>query len=95
MFKVCFQVKTYLEMQQMGWEQWQECLRIAKAIVDEVRGELKLFKETGDKAHKTKADELKRSLPGACFQASGFEVSVGTKKFNKVLTSLKGSRNNV
>ena len=83
MFKVTFQVKTWLEMQRMGQEQWQECLRIAKAIVAEVRKELKLYKETNDKAHKTKADELKRSLPGACFQASGFEVSVGTKKYNK------------
>ena len=83
MFKVTFQVKTYCEMQQMGWNQWQECLKLAKAIVAEVRSELKLYKETGDKAHKTKADELKRSLPGACFQASGFEVSIGTKKYNE------------
>lgn len=83
MFKVTYQVKTYLEMSRMGREEWQECLRIAKDIVAEVRKELKLFKETDDKAHKTKADALKRSLPGACFQASGFEVCVGTKKYNK------------
>ena len=83
MFKVTYQVSTWLEMQRMGQEQWQECLRIAKVIVAKVRKELKLYKETGDKTHKTKADELKRSLPGACFQASGFEVSIGTKKYNK------------
>ncbi len=83
MFKVTYQVKTYLQMQQMGRAQWQECLRIAKEIVAQVRKELKLYRETGDKQHKDKADELKRSLPGACFQASGFEVSVGTKKYNK------------
>ena len=83
MFKITYQVKTYLEMQQMGWKEWQECLAIAKPIVEKVRLELKLYAETGDKAHKTKADEWKRTLPGACFQASDYEVSVGTKKYNK------------
>ena len=78
-----FQVKTYLEMQQMGWKEWQECLAIAKPIVEKVRLELKAFAETGDKAYKTKADELKRTLPGACFQASDFEESIGVKKYNK------------
>ena len=83
MFKVTYQVRTYLDMNQMGRNEWQQCLRIAKSIVEGVRHELKLYAETGDKTHKDKADELKRSLPGACFQASGFEVSVGTKKYNK------------
>ncbi len=83
MFKVSFQVNFWLEMQRMGQAQWQECLRIAKEIVKKVRHELKLYKETGNKEYKDQADELKRSLPGACFQASGFEVSVGTKKYNK------------
>ena len=83
MFKITYQVKTYLEMQQMGWKEWQECLATAKPIVEKVRIELKAYAETGDKAHKKKADEWKRSLPGACFQASDFEVSVGTKAFNK------------
>ena len=83
MFKISYQVKTYLEMMQMGRKEWQQCLAIAKTIVENVRQELKLFAETGDKAHKEKADELKRSLPGICFQAADFELSVGTKKFNK------------
>lgn len=83
MFKITYQVKTYLEMMQMGRKEWQKCLAIAKTIVENVRQELKLFAETGDKAHKDKADELKRSLPGVCFQAADFEMSVGTKKFNK------------
>lgn len=83
MFKITYQVHTYLEMQHMGWAEWQKCLSIARPIVAEVRKELKAFAETGCKAHKEKADELKRSLPGACFQASDFEVSVGTKKYNK------------
>ena len=83
MYKVSFQVSTWLQMQQMSWEEWQKCLKLAKSIVEEVRRELKLFRESGDKAHKKKADELKRSLPGACFQASDFEVSIGTKKYNK------------
>lgn len=83
MFKVSYQVSTWLQMQQMNQVEWQKCLKLAKSIVEEIRRELKLFKESGDKSHKTKADELKRSLPGACFQASGFEVSIGTKKYNK------------
>ena len=79
MFKVSYQVKIYLEMLQMGRKHWHECLKLSQSIVEEIRHELKLYKETGDKSHKSKADELKRSLPGACFQVSGFEVSVGTK----------------
>lgn len=83
MYKLTYQLKTYLEMQQMGWKEWQECLATAKPIVEKVRQEMKAYAETGDKAHKKKADEWKRSLPGACFQASDFEVSIGTKAFNK------------
>lgn len=83
MFKVTYQVKTWLQMERMGWKQWQESLELAKAIVAEVRRLLKLYKETGDKRYKDQADEQKRSLPGACFQASDYEVSVGTKKYNK------------
>lgn len=83
MFKITYQVKTFLEMMQMGRREWQECLRTAKPVVEAIRQELKLYAETGDKVHKTKADELKRSLPGICFQAADFEMSVGTKKFNK------------
>ena len=83
MYKLTYQLKTYLEMQQMGWKEWQECLAIAKPIVEKVRPELKAFAETGDKTHKTKADEWKRTLPGACFQASDFKESIGVKEFNK------------
>ena len=83
MYKITYQVKTYLEMMQMGRKEWQECLHTAKPIVADIRQELKLFAETGDKTHKEKAGELKRSLPGICFQAADFELSVGTKKFNK------------
>ena len=83
MFKITYQVSTWLEMQHLGWEQWQQCLEVAKDIVAEVRRLLKLYHETGDKTYKTQADAKKRTLPGACFQASEFEVSVGTKKYNK------------
>ena len=83
MFKVTYQVKTWLQMERMGWKQWQESLELAKAIVAEVRRLLKLYKETGDKRYKDQADEQKRSLPGACFQASDYEESVGKKKYNK------------
>lgn len=83
MFKVTYQLKTYLQMLQMGCEEWQECLRLAAPIVDELRRENKAFAETGDATHEDKAGELKRSLPGACFQAAAFAVSTGTKKYNK------------
>ena len=83
MFKVTYQVKTWLQMERMGWKQWQECLELATPIVAEVRRLRKLYKETGDKQYKDKADELKRSLPGACFQASDYDESVGKKKYNK------------
>lgn len=83
MFKVTYQVKTWLQMERMGWKQWQESLELAAPIVAEVRRLRKLYKETGDERYKDKADELKRSLPGACFQASDYEESVGKKKYNK------------
>lgn len=83
MFKVTYQVRTYCEMQQMGWEEWQQAMQKAKDIVAEIRCEYKAYLETGDETHKQKADELKRTLPGACFQASEFAVSIGTKKYNK------------
>ena len=83
MFKVCYQVRTYLQMEQMGWEEWQKAMQIAKPIVEEVRREYKAFLETGDETHKKKADELKRTLPGACFQASEFAESIGVKAYNK------------
>lgn len=83
MFKISYQVRTFMEMSRMGCNEWKECLRIAKGIAVAVRNELKLYRESGDNTHKKKADELKRTLPGICFQASGFEVSIGTKKYNK------------
>lgn len=33
MFRITYQVKTYLAMEQMGWEEWQKCLRLAAHIV--------------------------------------------------------------
>ena len=83
MFRITYQVNTWLAMSRMGHKEWLECLQKAKAIVAEVRRELRAFAETGDKAHKAKADAAKRSLPGACFQAAEFAVSVGTKTYNK------------
>ena len=83
MFRITYQKNTWLQMQQMGWEEWKDCLSKSKNIVEDVRRELRLYAETGDKSHKEKAALLKRSLPGACFQASDFEVSTGTKKYNK------------
>ena len=83
MFRITYLVRVFCEMQQMTWEAWQEAMQKAKSIVAEIRHEFKAYKETGDTTHKDKADELKRTLPGACFQAGDFAMSIGTKKYNK------------
>ncbi|MBR3480307.1 MAG: hypothetical protein IKH32_06370, partial [Prevotella sp.] len=83
MFRITYQARVFLQMEQMTWEAWQEAMQKAKPIVAEIRREFKAYKETGDAAHKDKADELKRTLPGACFQAGDFAVSIGTKKYNR------------
>ena len=89
MFKITYQVRTYCEMQQMGWDEWQKAMEIAKDIVKRYRQMLADMKQLTDEAARKKAklaaDAVKRTLPGACFQASEFEVSVGDdpkKKYN-------------
>lgn len=68
MFRFTYQERTYLPMKQMGFKEWQQCLKTAAPIVAKIRsGQV----------------ELKTSLPGACFQASDFAISTGTKKYNK------------
>ncbi len=37
MFKITYQVRTYLQMEQMGWKEWLECLRMATPIVKRIR----------------------------------------------------------
>lgn len=37
MFKITYQLRTYLQMQQMGWEEWQKCLQIATPITKRIR----------------------------------------------------------
>ena len=37
MFKITYQVRTYCEMQQMGWEEWQQAMQTAKDIVMKYR----------------------------------------------------------
>ena len=83
MFRITYLVRVFCEMQQMTLKEWLEAMEKARPIVAEIRREFKAFQETGDKAHKEKADELKRTLPGACFQVCDFAVSTGTKKYNK------------
>lgn len=83
MFRISFQVHTYCQMQQMGWDEWQQAMKTAKDIVEKVRQEHQAYLETNDKSHKKEADRLKRTLPGACFQASDFAVSIGTKEYNR------------
>ena len=89
MFKITYQVRTYCEMQQMGWEEWQQAMQTAKNIVKKYRqmlAEAKLLTdEAARKKAKQAADAVKRTLPGACFQASDFAVSIGDdpkKKYN-------------
>ena len=54
-----YQVRTYLEMMQMGYKEWQDAMQKAKDIVAEVRREYKAYLESGDKSHSDKANELK------------------------------------
>lgn len=82
MFRITYQNHHWLEMEQLGWDEWQQAIMKARPIVAEIRRLYKTFQETGDKAYKEKADEHKRTLPGACFQAADFAVSTGTKKYN-------------
>lgn len=89
MFKITYQVRTYCEMQQMGWQEWQESMQKAKDIVKKYRQMLadreKLTDEEARKKAKAAADAVKRTLPGACFQAADFAVSTGDdpkKKYN-------------
>ena len=89
MFKITFQIHTYCEMQQMGWQEWQQAMQTAKEIVKKYRNMLAEANQQTDKAARKKAkqaaDAVKRTLPGACFQASDFAVSIGDdpkKKYN-------------
>ena len=89
MFKITYQVRTFYEMEQMGWEEWQQAMQTAKDIVMKYRQMLANAKLQTDEAARKKAkqaaDAVKRTLPGACFQASDFAVSIGDdpkKKYN-------------
>lgn len=89
MFKITYLVRTFYEMQQMGWEEWQQAMQTAKGIVMKYRQMLANAKLQTDEAARKKAkqaaDAVKRTLPGACFQASDFAVSIGDdpkKKYN-------------
>lgn len=68
MFNVSYQLRTYYQMERMGWDEWQQAMLTAKPIVEKIRqGE----------------EKLKATLPGACFQASEFALSIGEKEYNK------------
>ena len=89
MYKVTFQVRTYCEMQQMGWDEWQKSMQAAKEILKRYRKMLDEARQIADEAERKKAkhaaDAVKRTLPGACFQAADFAVSIGDdpkKKYN-------------
>ena len=89
MFRITYQVRTYCEMQQMGWEEWQKAMDTAKDIVKKYRQMLTDMKQQSDEAARKKAkqaaDAVKRTLPGACFQAADFAISIGDdpkKKYN-------------
>jgi len=89
MFKITYQVRTYCEMQQMGWQEWQQAMLSAKDIVKKYRQLLAKAKlltdEAARKTAKQAAAAVKRTLPGACFQAADFAESTGDdpkKKYN-------------
>lgn len=89
MFKVTYQLRTYLECVQMGWEEWQKAMQIALPIVKKYRQMLADMKLLTDEAERKKAklaaDAVKRTLPGACFQVAEYAISIGDdpkKKYN-------------
>ena len=89
MYRITYQVRTYCEMQTMGWEEWQKAMQTALPIVKKYRQMLADMKQLTDKAARKKAklaaDAVKRTLPGACFQAADFAESTGVdpkKKYN-------------
>ena len=89
MFRITFQVHTYCEMQPMGWQEWQQAMQKALPIVKKYRQMLADMKQLTDESERKKArlaaDAVKRTLPGACFQASDFALSTGDnprKKYN-------------
>ncbi len=83
MFRITYQLRTYLECKQMGWNEWQQAMQTAAPIVSQLRQHYQTYLQTGDETHKQEADELKKTLPGACFQTAEFAESIGTKKYNK------------
>ncbi len=83
MFRITYQVRTYCEMLQMGWKEWQQAMQKAAPIVSNIRREYQAYLDSGDEKYKKEADKLKRTLPGACFQASEYAESIGTKQYNK------------
>lgn len=89
MFRITYQVRTYCEMMQMGWDEWQQAMQAALPIIKRYRQMLADMKQLSDEAARKKAkaaaDALKRTLPGACFQAADFALSTGddpNKKYN-------------
>jgi len=89
MFRITYQVRTYLECAQMGWEEWQQAMKTATPIVKKYRQMLADVKLLTDEAARKKAklaaSAVKRTLPGACFQVAEYAISTGddpTKKYN-------------
>jgi hypothetical protein len=89
MFRITYQVRTYCEMMQMGWDEWQQAMQTALPIIKRYRQMLADMKQLSDEAAREKAkaaaDAVKRTLPGACFQAADFALSTGDdpkKKYN-------------
>ena len=55
MFKITYQVRTYCEMQQMGWEEWQQAMQTAKDIVKKYRQMMADAKLLTDEAERKNA----------------------------------------
>ena len=55
MFKITYQVRTYLECVQMGWEEWQQAMKTAIPIVKKYRQMLADREKLTDEAARKKA----------------------------------------
>ena len=61
MFKITYQVRTYCEMQQMGWEEWQQAMQTAKEIVMKYRQMMAGAKLLTDESERKKAEKAAKA----------------------------------
>ena len=62
MIRITYQVRTFCEMQQMGWEEWQQAMQTAKEIVKKYRQMMADAKLLTDEAARKKAEKAAKAV---------------------------------